>query len=188
MFESGLNFLRDDLGAAFNLGLVAIRFGVRRTGGVFCARLGTRRTEEAGGLGSIQAPLEDRVCFILFIERKAVYRFLPRCRGEKSAAPWGRGLGLAPVPALVDPHPVQRLPERLRQVSLVEQDQAVGADEAGMDGFHRVADAIAAEQQARSDLVHGRAKDRRLRRRARPVALPWDAAAQPTRYQRRSIT
>ena len=56
-----------------------------------------------------------------------------------------------------------------------------------MDRLHSIADAIAAKQQARADLVDRGAQDRRLHRGPRPVILTRRAAAQPTSNQRRLV-
>ena len=81
-------------------------------------------------------------------------------------------------------HRLQRVPERLGQMGLVEQDQAVLAEQAGVYGSHPVGDAVAAEQQPRAHLVNGGAEDGRLRRRAHPVMFQRCAAAQPHRVER----
>ena len=93
----------------------------------------------------------------------------------------------APVYPLVHLHPVQRLPERLGQMRLVEQDQAVRSDKTRMHRLHRMGDAITSKQQARTDLIDRRAQHRRLGWRARPVVLARDAAAQAARDQGRPV-
>ena len=93
----------------------------------------------------------------------------------------------APVYSPVHLHPVQRLPERLGQMRLVEQDQAVRSDKAGMNRLHGMGDAVASKQQARTDLIDRRAQHRRLGRRARPVVLARDAATQAARDQGRPV-
>ena len=70
---------------------------------------------------------------------------------------------------------------------LVEQDQAVRSDKAGMHRLHGTGDAIASKQQARTDLIDRRAQHRRLGRRARPVVFTWDTAAQTTGDQGRLV-
>ena len=77
------------------------------------------------------------------------------------------------------------LPERLGQMRLVQEDQAVGPEQAGMDGLHAVRHPVSAKQQPRADLIDGGAKDRRLRRRARPIVLQRRSAAKPPDDQRR---
>ena len=64
---------------------------------------------------------------------------------------------------------------------LIEQDQAVLAQQAGVHRLHPIRDAVAAEQEPRAHLVDGRTQDGRLRRGTRPVVLQWHPAAQPLR-------
>ena len=70
---------------------------------------------------------------------------------------------------------------------LIEQDQAVLAQQAGVHRLHPIRDAVAAEQEPRTHLVDGGAQDGRLRRGTRPVVLQWHTAAQPLRHQRRLV-
>ena len=56
-------------------------------------------------------------------------------------------------------------------MGLIEKDQIVETQETGMDRLHSIADAIAAEQKTRADLIHRRTQNGRLYRRPRPVVL-----------------
>jgi hypothetical protein len=64
---------------------------------------------------------------------------LPRCGSQECCAP---RRAITPT-ELLDAG--ERLPERFREVGFIEQDQAIRAEEAGVDGLHPIAYAEAPE-------------------------------------------
>ena len=70
---------------------------------------------------------------------------------------------------------------------LVQEDQTVDAEQAGMDRLHAIRYAVSAEQQSGTNLIDSGAKDRRLRRRSRPIVLQRRSASKPAGDQRRRI-
>ena len=62
---------------------------------------------------------------------------------------------------------------------LVEEDEAIVANEASMDRGDALAPAIAAEKQTRAELIDRTAYNGGLRRESRTIVIAQDAAAQP---------
>ena len=73
---------------------------------------------------------------------------------------------------------VEGLPERLRELHLVEEEQRVVGQETCMHRLHALAHAIALHEHARSDLIHGRGDDERLVGSACPTVILGHPAAQ----------
>src|SRR6516162_6539886 len=71
----------------------------------------------------------------------------------------------------------ERLPERLREMCFVEDDDGVGSSEAGVDGVHFWADTVATKEKARTELIDRREADRGLNRGPRPCGFERHAAA-----------
>ena len=70
---------------------------------------------------------------------------------------------------------------------LVEQYQAVVPQKPGVHRLHAVRNAVAAKQQPRTNLVHGRTENDRLSRRPRPVMLQRHPSTETLRHERRFI-
>ena len=81
----------------------------------------------------------------------------------------------------------QRLGKRNAQVHLVQDHEAVVACKAGMNRSHAPRRPVAAKEQARTELIHGRHYDPRLVWTVGPLVLYWDATPQRGHSQRLSI-
>ena len=143
-----------------------------------CGGVVADRLHQPRRLGALDARLENRVGTIFKAELERTLVAAPR-RGCEHHRRYVRATDLV--------HRLQRLQEGLGQVCLIEQDQAVLAQQAGVHRLHPIRDAVAAEQEPRTRLVDGGAQDGRLRRGTRPVVLQRHTAAQPLRHQRRLV-
>lgn len=161
-----------------------IEAGVRLAG-LLVLRRSLPWADQVRALGGVPAGGKHRVgAVVLFEADVACPLFRRRRREERDLERSGRGRLLPPSVALIGTNPAERLAERLGQMRLVEQDQAVRADQAGLHRLHGIRHPVAAEEQPRADLVHRRAEHGRLGWRARPVRFARDAAAQAAGEER----
>ena len=82
---------------------------------------------------------------------------------------------------------LERLVERHREMRLIDCDQGIISDQGGVDGkwiSPPLREPIAAKEQPRADLVHGRRTDQGLREVLGPDGIDLKAAAQARRQQR----
>ena len=133
---------------------------------------------QSGRFGSVNPFLQDGMVVVPVGERE---------RSGRTRAGCGREDNRSDVGLAYFPHAVQRLSEGLGQMRLVEQYQAVVPQEPGVHRLHAVRNAVAAKQQPRTNLVHGRTEDDRLSRRPRPVMLQWHPSTETLRHEWRLI-
>ena len=131
---------------------------------------------QPGGLGRFESTFQFKVGVVILLQSERARRFNARCRREQD------GPHFSPANLL---HGVEGLPKRFRQMGLVQQDQAVLAEQSGVNRLHAIRHAVTPKQQPRTDLIDGRAENGRLRRRPRPIGLQWRAPAKSARDERR---
>jgi hypothetical protein len=104
---------------------------------------------QLGRLRRRQPFRQDRVAAVVFAQTELNLTLSTGRRGQQRHIPGS---------LISCPEPLDRsegLPERFGEMRLIEQDQAIRAEQAGVDRLHPVADPVTAEQQTRADLVHG---------------------------------
>ena len=167
----------DDDGDRVRAGTVGIERGEQPARGVG-AGVGKRtgavpdRVVEGCGLRGAKPGPEYRMGAVAVGEGQPVLARCPGCRREE------RAFDACP-PEGSDRF--ESLPEGLREVRLVEEEQRVGAEQSCVHREHSVRDSVAAKEDPRPRLVDRGAEDRRLGGGGRPVGLKGRASAEPRR-------
>ena len=112
-------------------------------------------------------------------------------RRRQPKRPPGRGSGGGGQQNALDscppysPDGAQRLPKRLREMRLVQQDQRPFAEQSRVDRLHPVGHPVAPEQQPGPHLVHGRTEDGGLAGSAGPNGFQRRPATKAGGHERR---